>query len=618
MVAWRLAGPVPRRPLDAVRDFATGHGERIAFHALAAMAGGHATGRCRGAGAAPGMSIGLYRDLAVGADPGGSEIWSAPERFAAGVVGRRAARSARPPGAELGPPALRPARARTQGLRRLPGARCARTCATPARSASTTPSSSQRLFLIPRGAPAADGAYVRYPFEAMLAPAAARKPPRHAASSSPRISAPRRRASRTPCMAAGLLSYRVLLFERERQTARSSRRTPIRAPRLPSITTHDLPTFARLVARARHRHCASRSASRRGDRARARTRGARQRPRRLAEALAGERLLPTLPSRPTPPPLRGRGRATSPAPPRALTGLQIEDVAGELNQANMPGSIEGHPELAAQARPRPGDHRRAGRRPRQARRARCRREGREPRARRAARSPRRRRAPPTGCSSTRLHLRPTRRRSCPYLARLGISHVYASPIAEGAARLHPRLRHRRPRRRSTRNSGGEDGLPPPLGRPAGARPRARCSTSCRTTWASAAPTTRWWLSVLEWGALSPFANAFDIDWERLGREPQARHPVPRRPLRRGAGEGRAETCLRPRGRRVQRLALRAPLSDLPADLSRSILDRALAASGDARRDATPSVLAIAERLRGHGRPRAAPERRAPSPRRRRR
>ena len=92
---------------------------------------------------ASGMSIGLYRDLAVGADPGGSEIWAAPERFAAGFVGRRAARSARPPGAELGPAALRPARARrSQGLAAFRGTRRGRTCATPARSASTTPSSS--------------------------------------------------------------------------------------------------------------------------------------------------------------------------------------------------------------------------------------------------------------------------------------------------------------------------------------------------------------------------------------------------------------------------------------------------------------------------------------------
>ena len=34
----------------------------------------------------------------------------------------------------------------------------------------------------------------------------------------------------------------------------------------------------------------------------------------------------------------------------------------------------------------------------------------------------------------------------PYLARLGISHLYASPDLQGAQRLHPRLRPRRPQR----------------------------------------------------------------------------------------------------------------------------------------------------------------------------
>ena len=37
----------------------------------------------------------------------------------------------------------------------------------------------------------------------------------------------------------------------------------------------------------------------------------------------------------------------------------------------------------------------------------------------------------------------------PYLARLGISHLYASLLSQGAAGQHPRLRHRRSSTRST-------------------------------------------------------------------------------------------------------------------------------------------------------------------------
>ena len=60
----------------------------------------------------------------------------------------------------------------------------------------------------------------------------------------------------------------------------------------------------------------------------------------------------------------------------------------------------------------------------------------------------------------------------PYLAQLGVSHVYASPIARAAARLHPRLRHRRPRGDQP-GTGRGGGLPPPLGCAAFARPRPR-------------------------------------------------------------------------------------------------------------------------------------------------
>ena len=56
---------------------------------------------------------------------------------------------------------------------------------------------------------------------------------------------------------------------------------------------------------------------------------------------------------------------------------------------------------------------------------------------------------------------------------------------------------------------------------------------------------------------------------RLGaarRQPQARRALPRRPLRRRPRQGRAEACLGCCRRLVQRLALRAPVPDLPVEL----------------------------------------------------
>lgn len=68
-----------------VRAFAQDRSERVAFHAwlqwLADLQLGEAAARAHAAG----MGIGLYRDLAVGADAGGSEIWANPERVAPGL-----------------------------------------------------------------------------------------------------------------------------------------------------------------------------------------------------------------------------------------------------------------------------------------------------------------------------------------------------------------------------------------------------------------------------------------------------------------------------------------------------------------------------------------------------
>jgi len=106
----------------------------------------------------------------------------------------------------------------------------------------------------------------------------------------------------------------------------------------------------------------------------------------------------------------------------------------------------------------------------------------------------------------------------PYLAELGITHVYASPFmwARGGsthgydvinhAALNPDL-------------GGEDGF-------------ARLSQALARTnlglildfvpnhMAVNGADNAWWLDVLEWGPASPYAPFFDIDWTRIPHRPQ--------------------------------------------------------------------------------------------------
>ena len=96
-----------------------------------------------------------------------------------------------------------------------------------------------------------------------------------------------------------------------------------------------------------------------------------------------------------------------------------------------------------------------------------------------------------------------------YLERLGVSHLYASPIfaaAEGSAHgydgidftaMGPAI-------------GGEDGFDRLTA--ALAASGLKLLLDFVPNHMAAAPGNRWWESVLEWGEASPHAAAFDIDW----------------------------------------------------------------------------------------------------------
>ncbi|MFX6402375.1 4-alpha-glucanotransferase, partial [Acinetobacter baumannii] len=74
-----------RAGTDAVRAFSGSHAERIGYHVFLQYLADSQLKASSELALKAGMRLGLYRDLAVGADRGGSEIWSHPERFANGV-----------------------------------------------------------------------------------------------------------------------------------------------------------------------------------------------------------------------------------------------------------------------------------------------------------------------------------------------------------------------------------------------------------------------------------------------------------------------------------------------------------------------------------------------------
>jgi (1->4)-alpha-D-glucan 1-alpha-D-glucosylmutase len=504
---WAGEWPEPFRSVhsDEVRGYQAQEAERVAFHAwlqwLADRQLGQATERTRAAG----LPIGLYRDLAVGSDGGGSEIWSTPERYAPKLSIGAPPDPLGPQGQDWGLPPFNPLTLEEQGLtafRDLVSANMRHAGAIRIDHAFQL----QRLFLIPSGAPASQGAYVDYPFEAMLAVL--------------RVESHRARClviaedlGTAPegfsdaIMESGVLSYRVLPFEREGSAFKKPDQYPRSA--LAVITTHDLPTFTgwwrgldidlrQTLGIFDPKTSDQERAARKADKS------------QFAKALAEEDLLTSAQILEEPPleaTIRYLARTSS-----VLTAVQIEDASGELNQPNMPGMDVGHPNWRRRLSNTVEDIGSPGSLMAKLAVA-LTEEGRDLRARKSIlASP-----PPRATYRLQFHKDFTfddAVKIVPYLAKLGISHVYSSPIqaaAPGSTHGYDIVDH------SVINPelGGEEGF-------------RRFSEALRehglklvldivpNHMGVGGQSNGWWLSVLEWGRLSSVADAFDIDWERPG------------------------------------------------------------------------------------------------------
>ena len=240
---WRQ-WPEPLRSPESptVLAFAARHAERIDFHAwlqwLAAEQLDAAAARAEEAG----LSVGLYRDLAVGIAAGGSDGWADQARFASGIhVGA-------PPddfsanGQDWGLPPFDP-----RALARAGYAPFANILRANMRAAGALRIDHvmglARLFWIPTGSSPTEGAYVDYPLTDLLAVVALES----------------RRAGcivigedlgtvpegfREALAAAGVLSYKLMYFEKHYEGDQSFRLPEQYPPQsLVGADTHDLPTL---------------------------------------------------------------------------------------------------------------------------------------------------------------------------------------------------------------------------------------------------------------------------------------------------------------------------------------------------------------------------------------
>ncbi|TVR98331.1 MAG: 4-alpha-glucanotransferase [Rhodospirillales bacterium] len=225
---------------SAVATFAKAQRERVAFFEYLQWQADLQLAAVQERAVRDGLAIGLYRDLAVGVDPGGADAWSDQDV----VVG--AVHVGAPPdpfnmmGQDWGLPPLNPRTLEEQAYE--PFIAMVR--------ANMRHAGALRidhvmgllhLYWIPAGAPAAEGVYVAYPFEDLLGILSLE-------------------SERAGCMVIGedlgtvppgfrdrmaecnILSYRVLYFEKDDDRFKEPQSYPKLA--LACVTTHDLATLA--------------------------------------------------------------------------------------------------------------------------------------------------------------------------------------------------------------------------------------------------------------------------------------------------------------------------------------------------------------------------------------
>ena len=221
----------------ATAAFAAAHADRVAFHLHLQWLADRQLGAAAAAGRAAGLAVGLYRDLAVGCAPDGAEAWASDGGLATGAsIGA-------PPDAftsegqiwNLPPPdpnrmaetgyaafdALLAANMRHAGALRIDHAMAL-----------------TRLFWVPQGARALDGAYVRYPLEDLLGVLALRSREARCLVIGEDLGVVPE-GFRERLDAHAVMSYRVVGFERDGDGYVPAGRYPERA--VACVSSHDLP-----------------------------------------------------------------------------------------------------------------------------------------------------------------------------------------------------------------------------------------------------------------------------------------------------------------------------------------------------------------------------------------
>jgi (1->4)-alpha-D-glucan 1-alpha-D-glucosylmutase len=526
---WPVWPAAYRDPDSAeVTAFAVQHAQRLQFHQFlqwqAARQLAQASARCE----AVGMGVGLYVDLAVSVDRAGSDAWTAQGVLAAGASIGAPPDEFNPAGQNWGLPPLRPDSLRADGYRFF-----MQTLRAGMRGAGALRIDHvmglMRLFWIPPGRGAQDGAYVYYPLDEMLAIVAIESH-RHRCMVVGEDLGTVEDAVREALAKADVLSYRLLYFEKfdgqhhEHHAGGFKPPEAYPAAALVAVSTHDLATFAgwwaghdlrvrlelglfpdervfdkQLLDRAQERIQLMLAAERGGLLSREEVAEA------AGQALPSTRVVEAV-------------HAYLGAAPSALMMVQLEDAAGVVEQANMPGTVSEQPnwrrKLPVASRALAESDRMQG----ISAHLRAVRPG--LRSRTSALAPQEVQARvPRATYRLQFHKDfgfDDAIRVLPYLAELGVSHVYCSPIQ----RARPGSMH-------GYDVVAHDEVNPELGGEEGfarfvdalqAHGMGQLLDMVPNHMGVFGADNAWWMDVLENGPASLYAQHFDIDWQPLNVE----------------------------------------------------------------------------------------------------
>jgi 4-alpha-glucanotransferase len=333
-------------PGQPVREYAKRHRKRIRFFQYIQWVASEQLNEIRRTAEQLAMPIGLYHDVALGADRNGAEAWIHQSVLALEADCGAPPDPFAPEGQNWGLPPINPHALRASGYELM-----IQLLRNNFRSSGAIRLDHVmgfcRLFWIPGGWPASDGKYVQYPFEDLLAIVALESVRSKTLVIGEDLGTVpdwvREQLAKTR-----MLSYRVFYFERGTDDAMKSP-GDYPAQSLAIATTHDLPTLTGFWSGEDLRVRAGLGAFT-DDAARRQTWEERQRDKAgILSALKRESLLPN-----------GVTEDLSTVPamtadlcraihiylahtPSYIVLANLEDGLGELSQTNLPGTVERHP-----------------------------------------------------------------------------------------------------------------------------------------------------------------------------------------------------------------------------------------------------------------------------------